>query len=141
VPDDKKLSFARRAGTILGDRNESRTARTPPRGVGLTEPPPPPRGEFENFESKTPIGTEPHIWRALREFQKQNQLTDEAIKFDVQVLREGHLVIGTKLDTLLDISTKNDEAAEKRRKYTVPIITAVGVIIIGVVTAIMHGCS
>ena len=57
------------------------------------------------------------------------------------MLREGHLVIGTKLDTLLDISTKNDEAAEKRRKYTVPIITAVGVIIIGVVTAIMHGCS
>lgn len=129
-----------RVPTHVGDRNEDRSVKLKaPRGVGLTEPPTVPKGEF-NFESKTPVGTEPHIWRALREFQKQNQGENEAIKLDVQELREGHIEVKTKLDTIIAFATKTDEAAERRRKYIVPIITAVGIAIAGIIAAALHGC-
>lgn len=131
------FSIQKRPGTIVGDRGETFRPRTPPRGVGLTQAP---RGEF-NFESKTPVGTEPELWRALREFRQSAQQTDESIKFEVQELREGHIEIKTKLNTILDITAKTDAASERRGKMIVPIISALAAGIAIIVAAVLHGCG
>ncbi|MBA3841164.1 MAG: hypothetical protein H0X39_00835 [Actinobacteria bacterium] len=99
-----------------------------------------PRGEF-SFESHTPVGTEPELWRALREFRQASQLADEAQKLEVQRIRERYIEIETKLTTIVDITAKTDAASERRGKMIVPIITALGIAVAAVITALVHGCS
>ncbi len=76
-------------------------------------------------------------WRAKR-------LTHDRLdKIEPKLDAHGLAIAGMvgKLDTILSYATKSDEAAEKRRKYIVPTITAIGVAIAGIVAAMAHGCS
>ena len=81
------------------------------------------------------------MWRALREFRQASQKTDEGIKLDVQQLREGHIEIKTKLNTILDITARTDAASERRGKLIVPIISAIFAGIGIILAALAHGCS
>jgi hypothetical protein len=125
VPEEK----SRRPGTVYGDRNEGRDrVLTPPRGVGLTQPPiatirPPakpttpvvPRREFD-FEQKTPPAMDPNTYHALQTMR-------------AEVLNANA--------TVLELVRAEREERERRRKYVVPIITAVGAAIAGIVAAIV----
>lgn len=131
----------KRAPTHVGDRNEDRRVRVPtPRGVGLTEPPVMavaarlavpqpivPRHEFD-FDQATPPAMDPNVYHALRTFRDESLGQAKAIldlvkaEVDVREAREAARL-------------------ERRGKYSLALITAIGVAIASIVAAIVHGCS
>jgi len=141
VVDDSQRQ--KRAGTVieptargLGSRNEDHShIPTPPRGVGLTQPPivtlrkpaPPqpvvPRREFD-FEQKTPPAMDPNTYHAL------------------QTMRAEMLNVVSPILELVNAREEREaKEREQRRKYIVPIIAALGVAIAGIVAAALHGCA
>lgn len=86
---------------ITSADRDVRVPFVPPRGVGLTRAPSAIEPREVNFESKTPIGTEPEVWRALREFRKQTNEAHEAIKIDVTCLKSNVTELDKKVDGVL----------------------------------------
>lgn len=139
----------KRGTTHLGDRNEDRSARPiPPRNVGLTEPPVMaiaaalvapkpavvPRNEFD-FEQRTPPAMDPSTYHALQTMRAEvlNIVTPILSMVEAREIREAKA---------RDAKEKRDaEDRERRRKYIVPIITAIGIAITGIVAAVVHGCA
>lgn len=57
-----------RPPSYTGYERDVRRAQTPPRGVGLTEPP---ATRYDGFEGPTPPVSDPEIFRAIRELHSQ----------------------------------------------------------------------
>ncbi len=137
---DPNFSLVRkaRAGTILGDRNESRGhVPTPPSGVGLTRAPlnvpvhapapMPDRNRFD-FEAPTPPAMDPDTYHAL------------------QTVRDEVLGIVTPILTLVENreireAAEREKRAERRGKFVLALIGAIVTGTVTVLAALAHGCS
>lgn len=142
----------KRHGTVIGDRNESRShVLTPPRGVGLTQPPiatirPPakpatpvvPRREFD-FEQKTPPAMDPNTYHALQTMRA------EVLTEAQEILRLVNVEVAAREEReakqAKEEAERQERKLERRRKGIVALVTAVGAAIAGIIAAAAHGCS
>lgn len=97
-----------------------------------------PRNEFD-FEAGTPVAMDPDTYHALQtmraEVLSQAQIVLDMLQAqnDAREARERREAAAKRAEA--------DARAERRRKFIVPVITAIGVAIASIVAAIVHGCS
>lgn len=93
-----------------------------------------PRHEFD-FEQATPLAMDPAIYHALQTFRA------ESLNQAKEILDLVQAEIDAREARELAKRREDDARAERRRRYIVPIITALGIAITGIVAAVVHGCS
>jgi hypothetical protein len=140
----------KRHGTVHGERNENR-ANTPRQGVVVPQTLPPPRSRRPSsfsFEDPTPPAMDPTTYHALQKIREEMIASDVLIRADVKVIGNQTSTLTGQVSTILDYAAKADAARlereklasderERRRKYIVPIITALGIAIAGIIAAIV----
>lgn len=100
-----------------------------------------PRHEFD-FEQRTPPAMDPHTYHALQTMRAEvlNVVTPILSMVEARDIREA----AERAAVRAAQEAKDKLAAEereRRRKYIVPIITAVGIALAGIIAALVHGCA
>jgi len=93
---------------------------------------------------------DPTTYHALQKLREEMNASDVVIRADVKVIGNQTSTLTGQVSTILDFAAKADaarlereklaaEARERRWRYIVPIITAIGVAIAGIIAAIVRG--
>jgi hypothetical protein len=114
--------MTKRTPTHVGDRGDVRRVNTPPRGVGLTEPP---ASRYAGFEGVTPPVNDVEMFRAIRELHNVMADADagihgriDGLAVEVGNVKVSHEGMAGEFRGLKDtiIKDRDDERQERTKR-------------------------